>query len=211
MKIVVGLGNPGREYAATRHNLGFMVVDALARRLGATTVRPRFKAEISEAVRNGEKIVLVKPQTYMNLSGHAVREIVHWHRAPRANLLVVLDELDLPFGAIRLRAEGSAGGHNGLAHIIEQLGGRDIARLRIGIGRGTTAATAQVLSRFAPAEQAELPAIVDAAADCAMAWLDDGIVAAMNRCNRRGAGGSDDAGERESKPRNGGGSRESLR
>ncbi|HEU5433013.1 MAG TPA: aminoacyl-tRNA hydrolase [Thermomicrobiales bacterium] len=185
MKIVVGLGNPGREYAATRHNLGFMVVDALARRLGAASVRPRFKAEIAEATRNGEKIVLVKPQTYMNLSGNTVREVVHWHRIPRANLLVVLDELDLPFGAIRMRAEGSAGGHNGLAHIIEQLGGKDIARLRIGIGRGTAVATAQVLSRFSPAEQAELPAIIDAAADCAMLWLDEGIVAAMNRCNRR--------------------------
>jgi PTH1 family peptidyl-tRNA hydrolase len=185
MKIVVGLGNPGREYAATRHNLGFMVADTLARRLGATPARSRFKAEIAEANHNSEKIVLVKPQTYMNLSGHAVREVVNWHKVPRANVLVVLDELDLPFGTIRLRAEGSAGGHNGLAHIIEQLGGKDIARLRIGIGRGQIAATAQVLSRFSSAEQAELPELISAAADCAMLWLDEGIVAAMNRCNRR--------------------------
>ncbi|HET7091912.1 MAG TPA: aminoacyl-tRNA hydrolase [Thermomicrobiales bacterium] len=192
MKIVVGLGNPGREYAATRHNLGFMVIDALARRLGATNARSRFKAEIAEAMHDGEKILFVKPQTYMNLSGHSVREIANWHRVPRANLLVVLDDLDLPFGAIRLRAEGSAGGHNGLAHIIEQLGSKDIARLRIGIGRSASAARTQVLSRFAPIEQAELPAIVDAAADCAMIWLDDGIVAAMNRCNRRAAAASPD-------------------
>jgi PTH1 family peptidyl-tRNA hydrolase len=189
MKIVVGLGNPGREYAATRHNLGFMVVDALARRVGATNARPRFKAEIAEAVHNGEKIVLVKPQTYMNLSGSTVREIVNWHRIPRANLLVVLDELDLPFGAIRLRAEGSAGGHNGLAHIFEQLGSKEIARMRVGIGRGSSAATAQVLSRFSPTEQAELPAVIDAAADCAMVWINEGIVAAMNRCNRRESAG----------------------
>jgi peptidyl-tRNA hydrolase, PTH1 family len=196
MKIVVGLGNPGREYAATRHNLGFMVVDTLARRLGAAPARFRFKAEIAEANHNGEKIVLVKPQTYMNLSGHAVREVVNWHKVSRANLLVVLDELDLPFGTIRLRAEGSAGGHNGLAHIIEQLGGKDIARLRIGIGRGQTAATAQVLSRFSPTEQAELPELISAAADCAMLWLDEGIVAAMNRCNRRVASDASQGAER---------------
>lgn len=185
MKLLVGLGNPGREYAATRHNLGFMVVDAFARRIGASGGRSRFRSEIVEGVAGGEKIVIVKPQTYMNLSGHAVREAVRWYRAPLRDVLVVLDDLDLPFGTIRLRAEGSAGGHNGLAHILEQLGTREIARLRLGIGRGPGAATAQVLSRFSPEEEASLPSLIDGAVACVSLWVDEGIVAAMNRCNRR--------------------------
>ncbi len=185
MKIVVGLGNPGREYATTRHNLGFMVVDELARRAGAAGARKRFRAEIAEGMLGGEKLVLVKPQTYMNLSGHAAREVVNWYHAAREDVLVVLDELDLPFGTIRLRAEGSAGGHNGLASIIEQLGSKAIPRLRLGIGRGSGAATAQVLSRFSPDEARDLPNVVDAAADCAALWASDGIITAMNRCNRR--------------------------
>lgn len=187
MKIVVGLGNPGREYAATRHNLGFMVVDAFARRIGAASARPRFRSEIAEGHHAGEKVVLVKPQTYMNLSGHAVREIVGWYRADLADLLVVMDELDLPFGGLRLRAEGSAGGHNGLSHVIEQLGTKRIARLRLGIGRGPGVATAQVLSRFSKEEEAALPAVIDAAVECCNLWATEGVLAAMNRCNRKEA------------------------
>ena len=193
MKIVVGLGNPGREYAATRHNLGFMVVDELAHRAGASGTRKRFRAEIVEGLLGDEKLVLVKPQTYMNLSGHAAREVVNWYHVARENILVVLDELELPFGSIRLRGEGSAGGHNGLASVMEQLGSKAVPRLRLGIGRGPGAATAQVLSRFSAEETRDLPGIVDAAADCAALWATEGIVAAMNRCNRReveSAGGS---------------------
>lgn len=185
MKIVVGLGNPGREYAATRHNLGFMVIDELARRASAGGARKRFRAEIAEGMLGGEKLVLVKPQTYMNLSGHSVREVVGWFHAAREDVLVILDEIELPFGSIRLRAEGSAGGHNGLASVIEQLGSKAVPRMRVGIGRGPGAATAQVLSRFSPEEAKDLPRIVTAAADCAALWTADGIVAAMNRCNRR--------------------------
>ena len=185
MKIVVGLGNPGREYAATRHNLGFMVTDELARRAGAAGSRKRFRSEIAEGTLAGEKLILVKPQTYMNLSGHAVREVVNWYRVARADLLVVLDDLDLPFGTLRLRADGSAGGHNGLASILEQLGSRAVPRLRIGIGRRPGAATAQVLSRFSAEEEKELPSVVAAAADCAVLWIEEGITTAMNRCNRR--------------------------
>ncbi len=185
MKIVVGLGNPGREYAATRHNLGFMVVDELARRAGAAGSRKRFRSVLAEGLLAGQKLVLVKPQTYMNLSGHAVREVVNWYHVTREDLLIVLDDLDLPFGALRLRPEGSPGGHNGLASIVEQLGSRAIPRLRIGIGRGPGGATAQVLSRFSPEESQALPALVASAADCAALWAEEGIVTAMNRCNRR--------------------------
>ena len=192
MKIVVGLGNPGREYAATRHNLGFMVVDELARRAGATAGRRRFRSEIAEGTLAGQKLILVKPQTYMNLSGHAVREVVSWYRTAREDILVVLDDLDVPFGLLRLRADGSGGGHNGLTSVLEQLGSRAVPRLRVGIGRRPGEATAQVLSRFSPAEERSLPAVVAAAADCANAWAEDGIVAAMNRCNRREGGAEAD-------------------
>jgi len=185
MKIIVGLGNPGREYANTRHNLGFMVVDELLRRAGGGSFRQRFKAELGEVAFGTEKIVLVKPQTYMNLSGHAVREAASWYKVPRSDILVVLDDLDLPFGTIRLRADGSAGGHNGLKSVTEQLGGRDLPRLRIGIGRGSGVATAQVLSRFAPEEERALPEVVGSAADCCERWVSEGIIAAMNRCNKR--------------------------
>jgi PTH1 family peptidyl-tRNA hydrolase len=185
MKIVVGLGNPGREYAATRHNLGFMVADELARRAGATGSRKRFRSEIAEGFLDGQKLVLVKPQTYMNLSGHAVREVVNWYHAAREDILVVLDDLDLPFGAVRLRADGSAGGHNGLTSVLEQLGTRAVPRQRVGIGRGPGVATTQVLSRFSADEERALPEVVAAAADCAALWAKEGIIAAMNRCNRR--------------------------
>ena len=185
MKIVVGLGNPGREYAATRHNLGFMVVDELFRRIGGTPLRARFRSELAEATCAGGKVILVKPQTYMNLSGAAVREVAHWYRVPAEHVLVVLDDLDLPFGSNRLRPSGSAGGHNGLNSIIEQLGTVDVPRLRVGIGRSAAAARAQVLSRFTAEEAAELPAIVQRSAECCLAWLEEGIITAMNRCNQK--------------------------
>lgn len=185
MKIVVGLGNPGREYANTRHNLGFMVVDELARRSAASGARKRFRSEISEGFLDGQKLVLVKPQTYMNLSGHAVREVVNWYHLTHEDVLIVLDDLDLPFGIGRLRSDGSAGGHNGLTSVVEQLGSRAVPRLRVGIGRGSGVATTQVLSRFSAEEEPALPGMVSEAADCAALWAAEGIVTAMNRCNRR--------------------------
>jgi PTH1 family peptidyl-tRNA hydrolase len=185
MKIIVGLGNPGREYAATRHNLGFMLVEELARRLSAATLSPRFRSELAEANHLGDKVILVKPQTYMNLSGNAVREVAHWYRVVASDVLIVLDDLDLPLGTVRLRGNGSAGGHNGLASVIEQLGTTDVPRLRIGIGRSVAAARTQVLSRFTSEEAASLPDIVQRAADCGLLWLDEGIVTAMNRCNQK--------------------------
>lgn len=183
MRIVVGLGNPGREYAGTRHNVGFMVVDELARRLTMSSFRRRFRSELGEGNLGGEKVVLVKPQTYMNLSGGAVRETVGWYHCPRDAVLVVLDDLDLPFGSLRLRASGSAGGHNGLASIIDQLGSNEIPRLKVGIGRGRSSATAHVLARFSPEEQREIAEVVQRAADAVEVWSEQGIVAAMNRFN----------------------------
>jgi PTH1 family peptidyl-tRNA hydrolase len=184
VKIVVGLGNPGREYAATRHNLGFMVVDEMARRLAANERRNRFHSDIVEVFDGGEKVVLLKPQTFMNLSGFSVREAVNWYKTPLDDLLVVVDDIDLPFGSIRLRARGGSGGHNGLKSIIAELGNDSFSRMRIGIGRGPGHATRQVLSRFTSDEERVLPAVLQAAADCVLEWERSGIINAMNRCNR---------------------------
>ncbi len=183
MKIVVGLGNPGREYAETRHNLGFMVVDELARRLTASERRIRFRSDLVEAFDEGQKVVLLKPRTYMNLSGSAVREAINWYKTPLDDLLVVVDDIDLPFGSIRLRAKGGSGGHNGLKSIIAELGLETFSRMRIGIGRGPGHATRQVLSRFTSDEERVLPAVLGAAEDCVLEWERQGIISAMNRCN----------------------------
>lgn len=183
--VIVGLGNPGREYAATRHNFGFMIADELARRAGASGSKHRFKAEIAEGRLNGRKLVLVKPQTYMNLSGHAVREVAQWYRVPVERILIIVDDLDQPFGQIRLRAKGSAGGHNGLKSIFAQLGTTEVPRLRIGIGRTSSQAISHVLSRFSPEEQAALPGVIDEAADAAELWARKGIYEAMNLVNGR--------------------------
>ena len=185
MRIVIGLGNPGREYAKTRHNIGYTVVDELARRHGALGWKKRFRSELGEIVLGSEKVVLVKPQTYMNLSGHAAREVVTWYHAPLDAVLVVSDDLDQDFGALRLRAQGSAGGHNGLASIFEQLGTNRIARLKIGIGRGPSTSVAHVLSRFSPEHERQLPELVGRAADAVELWVREGIVTAMNQANRR--------------------------
>lgn len=185
MKIIVGLGNPGREYASTRHNLGFMVVNELARRLGAASTRTRFRAELSEAHVDGEKVVLVKPQTYMNLSGSAVRETAHWYKTKPEELLVIADDIELPFGALRMRGGGGSGGHNGLKSIFAELGTDQVPRLRIGVGRGSGDATRQVLTRFAADEERALPELIQTAADCALGWVRDGVVLTMNRCNRK--------------------------
>src|SRR5918994_1533096 len=184
VKIVVGLGNPGREYAATRHNLGFMVVDELARRLAVSERRNRFRSDLVEVFDEGKKIVLLKPQTYMNLSGAAVREAVNWYKTPLDDVLVVVDDIDLPFGSLRLRARGGSGGHNGLKSIIAELGIDTFSRMRIGIGRGPGHATRQVLSRFTSDEERVLPSVLEQAAGCVLEWERHGIIDAMNRCNR---------------------------
>jgi PTH1 family peptidyl-tRNA hydrolase len=185
VKMIVGLGNPGREYASTRHNLGFMVVDEIARRLGGGERKSRFRAELREVRDDGEKLVLIKPQTYMNLSGTSVREAAHWYKIPPSDLLVVVDDIDLPFGTLRMRPDGGSGGHNGLKSIIAELGTQEFPRFRIGIGRGQGHAVRQVLGRFNADEERALPELIAAAADCALDWARHGALATMNRCNRR--------------------------
>lgn len=185
MHIVIGLGNPGREYAETRHNIGFMVLRELARRHNPPAGRTRFRAEIVEFFLGGEKVVLVAPQTFMNLSGVAVQQVVNWYKADLDDLLVVYDEMDLPFGQLRMRGAGSAGGHNGLGSIIQELGTRDVPRLRVGIGRGPGTATAHVLSRFSAEDARLVPELVSRAADMVELWIRTDLTTAMNEANRK--------------------------
>lgn len=183
MKAIVGLGNPGNQYAGTRHNIGFMVVDRLAQEHNAPTPKSRFKSLVTEISIGSEKVILLKPQTYMNLSGDAVRLMGTWYKLYADEILLVLDELDLAFGTLRLRERGSAGGHNGLSSVIQQLGTNEFPRLRVGIGRGRSSATAQVLSKFSVEEQRELPFVIDNATDACRIWVQEGAVPAMNRVN----------------------------
>jgi PTH1 family peptidyl-tRNA hydrolase len=185
MKIIVGLGNPGREYAATRHNVGFMVVNELARRANAEGTKKRFRSEIREGRLRDQRIVLVAPQTYMNLSGHAVREVINWYHASLEDVLIVFDDMDIPFGQLRIRPSGTAGGHNGLKSIVEQLGTTEIPRLRVGIGRARTAARSHVLSRFSPEEERALPDLIRTVCDAIELWIVDGMSKSMNVINRK--------------------------
>jgi peptidyl-tRNA hydrolase, PTH1 family len=183
-KIVVGLGNPGSRYADTRHNVGWMVLDRLADRAG---ISGHQKARDGAAVVRGRfgelDLVLVKPTTYMNLSGLAVRKVLARERAPMSDLLVVVDDLALPLGRLRVREEGSAGGHNGLRSIIGEMGTQRFARLRVGIGEPARGSVDHVLSRFAPGERAVLEEALDAAVDAVADWAREGPVRAANRWN----------------------------
>ncbi len=186
MLLVVGLGNPGEEYAKTRHNLGFQVVNLLARRHGLEWSDKRAKARLAAGQIGGQRVVLAKPFTYMNDSGQAVAGLRQWYKLdPASELLVIYDELDLPFGALRLRMRGSAGTHNGMRSIVRLLGTEEFPRLRIGIGAGPPGrdAARYVLSRFTPEEEQALPGILERAADAVELVAREGFVAAMNRVN----------------------------
>lgn len=135
MKLIVGLGNPGREYENTRHNCGFMAIDYLANELGVSINQAKFKGLYTKTKINGEDVVLLKPQTYMNLSGESVKEVMNFFKIDKDDVLVIYDDLDLPVGKIRIRANGSAGGHNGIKSLISHMNGQDFKRIRIGIDR----------------------------------------------------------------------------
>lgn len=179
-RIVVGLGNPGRDYERTRHNLGYMVVDELGKRLGIEKWKNKDSARQAYDARR--RLVLVAPTSFMNLSGAPVRLISSWYRTPPDRILVVSDDIDLPFGALRARPFGGHGGHNGLRSIIATIG-EGFPRLRVGVGRPKVDAVEHVLEPFDARERAELPKIVGAAADAVQIWLDEGIDAAMRFAN----------------------------
>lgn len=186
MKFVVGLGNPGRKYVGTRHNVGFEVLLVLADRFAAGRWRTRFEAEVNEIEVSGERVLLVAPQTYMNLSGRSVQAIVNFHQADLSNLLLVCDDMNLPCGRLRLRPSGSAGGQKGLKNTIDQLGSQEFARLRIGVGRppaGIDPAN-HVLQRFSQSEMKEMEQVVSRAASAVECWVSSGVETAMNTFNR---------------------------
>lgn len=178
---MVGLGNPGSRYRGTRHNVGFIVVDAIAERWQASGWQRKGEARI--ALDRAHNVVLVEPQSYMNLSGHPVLSLATFYKVPPQRILVIVDDLDLPFGVLRMRASGSSGGHNGLKSIIAAIG-QDFPRLRIGIGRAHDGdAIDRVLGNFSDEERAALPAIVDRAVEGVAIWHDRGVTPAMNFVN----------------------------
>ena len=186
MYIITGLGNPGRRYEQTRHNIGFLTVDRIAEELGIRTDRIKFQSLVGETVFSGQKIVLMKPQTYMNLSGRAVREIMNFYKLPPENLIVIYDDIDIAQGKIRVRKSGSAGTHNGMRDIIYQLQSDRFPRIRVGIGgeiRGDLADF--VIGGFSKEEVPLLEEAVSRAAKAALAIVSDGIDKAMNEYNVR--------------------------
>ena len=185
MRLIVGLGNPGLKYERTRHNVGFRVIDELARRWRIDFSRGRVAGYVGTGSSRGRRVLLVKPTTFMNLSGRSVREAATFYKVALQDLLVVVDDMALPLGRLRLRAKGSAGGHNGLADIIEQLGGDEFSRVRIGIEQvASERMVGHVLSPFTAAEEEIIGPAVCRAADAAECWVIDDVQEAMNRYNR---------------------------
>jgi PTH1 family peptidyl-tRNA hydrolase len=187
MKLVVGLGNPGPKYDGTRHNVGFAAVDLLAKRHGVQWEAAPRGAEALVGRWRSEDVVLAKPLTFMNLSGSALVGLLQFYKIEQADLLVVVDEVQLETGRIRIRPEGSAGGHNGLKSIVASLGTPTFPRLRIGVGRGDSRRDLadHVLARFEPDERAVIDEAIARAADASEVFVAEGVVAAMNRYNKK--------------------------
>jgi len=185
MKLIVGLGNSGRKYEGTRHNVGFAVVRELARRFGTSTPRAKFHAETVEANLGGQRVLLLSPLTFMNRSGISVQEATSFYKIPEEDLLIVCDDLNLPVGKLRFRAKGSSGGQKGLQDIVQRLATEDFARLRIGIGSPPEQWdwADYVLSKFTKQEIPEIEEAVAAAADGVVTWAREGIAECMNQYN----------------------------
>ncbi len=183
--LIIGLGNPGRDYTQNRHNFGFMLVDRVARRLNARGMKVISKAIIITTPFEDQKIILAKPQTFMNLSGQSVQGLMNFYKIPLDHILLAHDDLDLPFCTIRIRPGGGAGGQKGVKSTIEQLGTPDFARLRLGIDRppGRMDAAAYVLQDFSQKEMEFVSETLDKAADAALAWVTKGLNYAMNQYN----------------------------
>jgi len=183
--LIVGLGNPGREYRKSRHNVGFMLLDRLAERLGCAFSRVESRALVAKGDYLENRLILVKPQTYMNLSGQAASSLLRFYKVPLENLLVIYDEVDLPLGILRLRPGGGSAGHKGMQSLIEKLGTQEFPRLRIGINRppGRKEAADYVLQDFSKDEAQLMPEILDRVVDAVLTFVRAGIVEAMNLYN----------------------------
>lgn len=185
MKLIVGLGNPGNQYQKTRHNIGFRICDTLAERLGTSFSSSQFKGETAQGRLGSEKIILLKPQTFMNLSGESVGPCAQFYKMNLSDIICVYDDLDLPFAKLRLARSGSAGGHNGIKSLIQHLGTKDFHRLRFGIGRpeGPMKPVDYVLQKFSSSEEKELENQLILSVEAIEYWMENGISAAMNQYN----------------------------
>ena len=183
--LLIGLGNPGREYKDTRHNIGFMLIDHLAEKIGARGMKVQSKAIVTSGVYEEHKLILAKPQTYMNLSGQSVQGLLHFYKIPLENLLIAHDDLDIPYGTIRIRPTGGPGGQRGMANTIELLGTKDFPRLRLGIGRppGRMDAKDYVLQDFSRDDLKLMPDLLSRASEAALEFVIKGLNAAMNKYN----------------------------
>lgn len=187
MKLIVGLGNPGRQYEETRHNVGFKVIDELSTRLQIPLDKAKFNGVFGQGSIMGEKVLILKPLTYMNLSGESVRPVMDYFDIDAEDILVIYDELDLPVGKIRLREKGSAGGHNGMKSIIHHLGTQEFKRIRIGVDRPTNGMKISdyVLGRFIEEEVQEIKEAIQKSADAAEKWLTTPFLQVMNDYNSK--------------------------
>ena len=183
MRVVVGLGNPGKQYHGTRHNVGFAVVDTLASGPTAGRFQSRFQAQVADLMEGDQKVLLVKPETFMNLSGQSVRQVVDFYQVELADLLVVCDDINLPLGRLRIRTKGTHGGHNGLRDIQNHLGTTEYARLRVGVGAGEEDLVGHVLGRFRPSERPIIEDALSLAVQAVSTWVGQGADACMNRYN----------------------------
>jgi PTH1 family peptidyl-tRNA hydrolase len=192
MYIIAGLGNPGSKYENTRHNMGFKAIDAMASEFGIDVNRAKFKGLIGEGRIGSEKVILLKPQTYMNLSGQSVREIVNFYKIPEENLIVIYDDFDLPIGSIRVRKSGGPGTHNGMKSVVQELGSRKFPRVRVGIGSSDGSTIQFVIGKVGKDEQQILNEAAEAAASAAADIIRIGIENAMNIHNTRKSEKKDD-------------------
>jgi len=186
MKVIIGLGNPGSKYDNTRHNVGFDVIDYISQQYNISINKVKFKAIIGEGTIEGQRVILVKPQTYMNLSGESVREIIEWYKIPVGNIIIVFDDIDLNMGKIRVRPKGSSGSHNGMKSVIYQIQNDNFPRIRIGIGRppeGWDLAD-YVLSKFGAEDKKIMDESVKNAAKAVASIIKSGADAAMNTFNK---------------------------
>src|SRR5215510_12581197 len=183
--LLIGLGNPGREYANTRHNFGFILIDRIAVRLNARGMKVQSKAIVMNAAYEERKLILAKPQTFMNLSGQSVQGLIHFYKLPLTNVMILSDDLDIPFGTIRIRASGGPGGQRGLSSILEKLSTKDVQRMRLGIGRppGRMDPANYVLQNFSKDEAQTLSEVLDRGADAAFEFVINGLNASMNKFN----------------------------
>ena len=185
-RLIIGLGNPGPKYQWTRHNAGFMVLDHLSRVMGVAVAKKSFSGLYGEGSWHGDRLLLLKPQTFMNLSGRSAAEALRFHKLTNADLIVIHDDLDIPFGRVKIKEGGGHGGHNGLRSLMQELGGGDFVRVRVGVGRPVRGDAADyVLANFSPAEMAGLPTLLDGVVDLIGELVRNGLPRTMSLYNNK--------------------------